>query len=57
MGLGKVETIERAKGKGSRQRILRKFGRAEEADVLCQWEMNPFWGEGHLLTTEVETSW
>ena len=54
--LGEGEPIKGAKGKGSRQRILRQFRRVEEPDVLCLGEIDPFRGKGHLPTPGAETN-
>ena len=53
------ETVKPAHGsrkEGTSQGILRQLGRKERSNVLCQGEMDPFWGNGHLLNLGAHTS-
>ena len=54
MRLGKVNPAYRARSTSPIKRVLHQFGRANELDMLCQGEVDPFWGEGHLPTLGAE---
>ena len=54
--LGKVKPTQGAKSTGPSQRVLLQSRQAKETDVLCQGEVDPFWGEGHLPTSGAEAS-
>ena len=52
--LGKVEPTQGSESMGLSQRVLHQSGQAKEPDVLCQGEVDPFWGEGYLLIPRAE---
>ena len=55
MRLGKVKPAQGPWSMGTGQRILLQSGRAEEPDVLCQGEVDSFWGKGPLPIPRAET--
>ena len=52
--LGKVKLAQGARFTDPSQRVLRQSRRAKEHDVLCQGEVDPFWGESHLPNPRAE---
>ena len=55
MRLGKVKLAQGAESMGPGQRILFQSRLTKEPEVLCQGEVDPFWGEGHLPTPKAIT--
>ena len=54
MRLGKVKPEQGVRSMGPSQRVLHQSRQAKEPDVLCQREVDSFWGEGHLLILRAE---
>ena len=54
--MGDSELTHGTKKEGARQGVLLQHGREERHDVLCQGEMDPFLGKGHLPNLGAQTS-
>ena len=54
--LGDSEPTHGIRKEGASQGALHQPRREERPDVLCQEEMDPFWGKGHLPNLRAQTS-
>ena len=53
--LGKFKPAQGAGSMVPGQRSLHQFRQTKELIVLCQGEVDPFWGDDHLPTIEAKT--